>query len=144
MNKHIHILLLFICLYGCSGSSTPSSTIPLFTGNKQITDLVVSELQANNEWYRIVNQTELEIENPPKQYIIDFTYTEISKLVPKGRSRSFPKELHDYLLNELDINNIQYKLVNFDNSEWVVWEAKYTNTVETIINSYAIKVLNEK
>ena len=144
MNKHIYILLFFSCLLGCSESSTPTSTIPLITGSKIITDSVINELQENSEWYRIVNQTTLEIEYPPKQYIIDFTNTEINKLVPKERARAFPSQLHTYLLDELNKNNIQYNLVKFDNSEWVVWEADDTQAVESIIDSYAVKALNEQ
>jgi hypothetical protein len=131
-------------LFGCSESSAPTSTIPLITGSKQITDSVINELQANSEWYRIINQTTLEIEYPPKQYIIDFTNSEINKLVPKERARAFPDQLHTYVLDELSKNNIKYNLVKFDNSLWVVWEADDTQAVENIIDSYAIKALNEQ
>jgi len=144
MNKIIYILLLFIFSYGCSDSYTPSNTIPLVTGSKQTTDVVVKKLQDNSEWYRIVDQTTLEIAYPPKQYIIDFTEAEINKLVPKERSRAFPKKLHTYVLDELNKNNIQYKLVKFDNSDWVVWGSNDTQAVENIIDSYAVKALNKQ
>jgi hypothetical protein len=73
------------------------------------------------KWFRIINQTTLEIEHPAKQYIIDFTNSEIDKLVPKERARAFPSQLHAYVLDELSKNNIKYILVYFENSEWIVW-----------------------
>ena len=72
------------------------------------------------KWFRIIKQTTLEVERHPKQYIIDFTNSEINKLVPKERARAFPSQLLAYVLDELSKNDIKHILVNFDNSEWIV------------------------
>ena len=131
-------------MFGCSQSPTPTNTIPLVTGHSQITDRIIEELKENNDWYRVINKTTVEIEYPPKQYIIDLTESEINKIVPKGRSRTFPDKLHKDVIRELSSNKINYKLVYFGNDEYIVWDEKDTNTIENIIISIATKSLNEQ
>ena len=69
------------------------------------------------KWFRIIKQTPLGIEQRTKQYIIDFTNSEINKLVPKERAHAFPNQLHAYVLDELNKNSIKHILGKFDSSE---------------------------
>ncbi len=131
-------------MFACTQLPTPTSTVPIDTGHELITELLIAKLDTNNDWYRTINQTTLEIAYPPKQYIIDFTASEVNKIIPRGRSFSLAIDIRDEVYEQLSTNNIKYHLVQYDNSEFVVWDEKNTDAVNDIIMSVAKKAFDAK
>ena len=131
-------------MLSCSQSSSPTDTIPVHTGHNTITELLITKLNDTNEWYLEINNTTLKVANPPPSWLIGFMETEMNKIIPKGRSFSIADELREETLLNLKNNNIGFKLVIFDNAEWIVWEKQDTEAVQDIITTVSTKAADAK
>ncbi len=136
------IVLLVLTVYGCDIQSKPEKTTPVQTGDNKITDLLITKLKENSDWYRIVDESTIEIKYPPPSYVIDYVNQETNKIIPRGRSMALSADLQPEILKELKSKNISYNLVLFGGEEWLVWDEKNNDKVNNVIQSVAIKALN--
>ena len=144
MNNLLVRLVLVIALCGCSDPPAPSNTIPVHTGNKDVTNSLIEELKENNAWYHAIDDTTVEVLNPPPEFLIPFLGSEVNKIIPKGRSFSVSEEIRNAVYQKLRDNNVNYHVVTYDNSEWIVWDTKDTDMVNSIIDSAAAEALDAK
>ncbi len=144
MIKSIFIILLVFTVSGCGTQSKPEKTIPVQTGDNEITDLLITKLKENSDWYRIVDESTIEIKYPPPTYVIDYVNQETDKIIPRGRSTTLSPDLQPDILKELKSKNISYNLVLFGGEEWLVWDEKDIEKVNNVINTVGIKTLNAR
>ncbi|MCU7916507.1 MAG: hypothetical protein KZQ65_11615 [Candidatus Thiodiazotropha sp. (ex Gloverina cf. vestifex)] len=101
-------------------------------------------LEDNNIWYSVTNETTVGIPNPPPDYLFDFLDPEINKITPKGRSFSVSKDLRKTVYERLMAQNISYHTVIYGNSEFIVWDKKDSDIIDSIINDTAREALDAK
>ena len=142
MNNQIIRLVLVIALSGCSDPPAPSNTIPVHTGHKDVTNSLIENLKDNNVWYHAIDDTTVEVSNPPPEFLIPFLGSEVDKIIPKGRSFSVSEEIRNTVYQKLRDNNVSYHVVIYDNSDWIVWATNDTDMVNSIIDSAAAEALN--
>ncbi len=144
MIKSIFIILLAFTVSSCGTQSQPEKTIPVQTGDNKITDLLIIKLQENNDWYRTVDESTIEIKYPPPSYVIDYVNQETDKIIPRGRSSALSSDLQPDVLKELKSKNISYNLVMFGGEQWLVWGEKDIEKVNNVINTVSMKTLNAR
>ena len=144
MIKSIFVILLAFTVSSCGSESQTKKTIPVQTGDNKITELLISKLQENNDWYRIINESTIEIKYPPPSYVIDYVNQETDKVIPRGRSSAISPDLQPKVLEELKSKNINYNLVMFGGEQWLVWDQKDNEEVNNVINMVGLKTLNER
>ena len=144
MIKSIFVILLAFTVSSCGAESQTEKTIPVQTGDNKITELLISKLQENNDWYRIINESTIEINYPPPSYVIDYVNQETDKVIPRGRSSAISPDLQPEVLAELKSKNISYNLVLFGGEQWLVWDQKDNEKVNNVINMVGLKALNER
>ena len=129
---------------GCSDIHEPANTVPVKTGHEEIASALVKELQTNGDWYRVIDKTTIEITNPPPSYVVSFLEEKIQKILPTGRNTSIDKAFRDQVYDRLSESGIKYRLIDFDNDEWIVWDEDDSKAVENIIDSVTNEVLEDK
>ncbi len=144
MIKSIFVILLAFTISSCGTQSQPEKTIPVQTGDNKITELLISKLQENKDWYRIINESTIEIKYPPPSYVIDYVNQETDKIIPRGRSSAISPDLQPEVLDELKSKNISYNLVLFGGEQWLVWDLKDNEKVNNVINTVGMKTLNAR
>ncbi len=144
MIKSILLILLVFTVSGCDTRSQPDKTIPIQTGDTKITDLLVTKLKDNSDWYRIVDQSTIEIEYPPPSYVIDYVNQETDKIIPRGRSSAISPDFLPQVIDELKSKDIRYNLVMFGGEQWLVWDKENSEKVNSIINTVALQTLNAR
>ena len=143
MIKSIVIILLACTVSSCGTQSQPEKTIPVQTGDNKITELLISKLKENNDWYRIISESTIEIKYPPPSYVVDYVNQETDKVIPRGRSSAISPDLQQEVLDELKSKDISYNLVLFGGEQWLVWDQKDTEKVNNVLNTVGLKALNE-
>jgi len=144
MIKQLSSIILLSGLCGCSDVSTPGSTIPVHTGHKDITSTLINELENNDDWYRSVDSTTIEVSNPPPSYLIAFVESEANKIIPKNRSFSVSSALRKSVYEQLTAKYIDYRVTYYDGDEWIIWQEEDTDKVHAIIDSVAEAALDAK
>ena len=144
MTKRLICLTFVFALSGCSDPPAPSNTVPVHTGHKDVTDSLIQNLEDNNVWYHAIDATTVEVPNPPPRFLIPFLESEVNKIIPQGLSFSVSEEIRKTVYQKLRNNNIDYHIVTYNNSEWIVWDSKDTDIVNSIIDSTAAEALDAK
>jgi len=144
MPKNLYNLTFAALLIGCSGGQAPKSTITVNTGHKNVTDALITYLEAKDTWYSIKDDTTVVMANPLPNDIIDFLNSEANKIIPEDRSASFSLELRNKIHQRLDASGINYHTVNYDNSIFTVWDNRDTDKVSSISEQVATEALDAR
>lgn len=142
--KRILTSLSLFGVIGCSDVQEPVNTVPVRSGHEEIASALVKELANNGDWYRVIDKTTIEIKNPPPGYVVSVLEEKTLEILPTGRSRSIGIIFRERVYDKLSEYGIEYRLIEFDNDEWIVWSENDSKAVEDIIDSATNEVLEEK
>lgn len=142
--KRILTSLSLIGVIGCSDVQEPVNTVPVRSGHEDIANALVKELAKNGDWYRMIDKTTIEIKDPPPGYVVSVLEEKTLEILPTGRSLSIGVVFRDRVYDRLSENGIKYRLIEFDNEEWIVWDENDSKSVEDIIDSATNEVLEDK
>lgn len=137
----VYSLILFLFLLptsACSGVEPDINSIRLEVGDKNLASYLKAELDRENIWYHVIDDSTLEVKLESAGKAASLLNSMADLMLPKGRHASFPKDMFLAVTKKLDKNNISYQIVDFNNSKWVVWEVKDTQVVEQVIDEVSL------
>ena len=139
VNTKLIVLVWFLSV-SISIASDDVSVVPLRVGHAGITESLKEKLDQDEIWYEVINQVTLAIRAPVPSHVIEFLNSEILELLPPNRSGSWPKSMFMEIRQQLENGGIDYEVVEFDRSYWLVWSEADIENVNRIVNSAARKM----
>ena len=140
--KILHILLLSIILLmptlSCSDSRHLENPIPVNIGDPQLQKEVIHKLDKQKIWHKVISPTVIEVKPDSSDKVISILNETTAAILPEGLHATFDPEVQKMLLEKLSANNIPYSVVTVFESEWVVWESKYTEQIHKIIDEITL------
>lgn len=135
------ISIIFILISGCSSQNCDMKLVEM---DRNIQSKLINEFNAQDIYFERVDEATLCVSTQDLQQVQISMHNVISSLIPKGRSKSFDKQVMGKVTAILNKKNIPYKTYMLDGSTYLVWEKQDSNVVNSIIDSEFDKFLSSQ
>jgi hypothetical protein len=137
INFAIAILLAALIV---SPPSNAEETQVLPFSDSEMYEMLKPALKSRDIWFEDLGENRIRVKTSDIGLVFQVAEEEIVGIIPKGRSASLEKNIHDEVVSRLESEQIPFTTQCFDSSLWIVWEEQYTQHIERIIEESAIKM----
>ena len=133
--KSLILLFAILTFSACSEndhSSDKKEIVPLPIAVGEIRNQLPEALDNANIWYRLEKDGTLHIYFEDLNRVMAIAENISDKILPSGRSSSFPQRIHECFVRLLDQNNISYEVRMLQGVAWVIWDKKDAEQVEQL------------
>ncbi len=120
------LIVLIVCFglailsFGCVAETPTSTLVPMPTGNQEMEQELLVELDDRGIWYRELDDSHIEVENKNTAQIATLFDSIIRNTLPRGRSFSPAPRVFEELSQSLENQGVVCKPVSAFDKEWLV------------------------
>ena len=132
------VTLLTALIFSPLSKAEETQVLPF--SDSEMYEMLKPALRSRNIWFEDLGENRIRVKASDISLIFQVAEKEIVGNIPKGRSASLEKSIHDEVISRLESEQIPFTTQCFDSSLWIIWETQYTQRIEKIIEESAIKM----